>query len=454
VNTSDPRQRLIDVDTERAVCGAVLIDPDQLLSLAGTLQPADFANERLRWVYEAALELYRQQQPIDQVTMCAQLERSKRLREVGGAPFLSELVLATPTAYHAQSYGETLVRLSTLRGLVDVAGQIAKIAYGANGQGLEQVRKLVDGVTPTTSTDEVLLWLDSLERFVHAQLARNNAQADAEAGKPRKILDLPWQRTLGRFRLKLRSGTLALVVAGSSIGKTTFMECCSEHWARQGHRVVFFHLELSHQMMLDRRMCRLSGVPIEEIEAGALNDQRLIDAQNALKLYRGGITYVHCPGWSARQITAKARELHAKGLCDVIVIDYLQKMRLYSPHGYTKNDGLADATEVLKICTEQLGIGAMAGSQTNRRADDAMRVTAAHIRGSGEVDEKANITITLDRDILGVSINGGKYKAGERSPVLDVRIDKNTMGPTGECQLAIQGERFLITELERNREER
>jgi len=455
-NVNDPRERLIDREAERAVCGSILVDPDVMLKLAGVLAPGDFTDERARWVYNAALKLYQQQQPIDHLTMCAQLERDKHLHEAGGAAFLSELVLATPHALHAESYSDTLIRLSTLRGLVQVAGQIAKIAYGANGQGtaaiLEQVRKLVDGVTPTTSTDEVLLWMDSLERFVLAQLARTNAQADIEAGKARLALTLPWQRTLERFKLKLRRGTLAMIVAGSSIGKTTFMECCAEWWAQRGYHIAFFHLELSHQTMLDRRMSRLANVPIDQVESGLL-DERTERATKAMRAYTGGISYVHCPGWSARQITSKARELHAKGLCDVLIVDYLQKLRLWHPRGSTKNDGLADAAEVVKVCCEQLGIACLMGSQTNRRADDAARVTAAHIRGSGEIDEKANITITLNRDILVASMNGDQYKAGERSPILDVRIDKNTMGPTGECQLLIQGGRFLIVELAQEQEE-
>lgn len=446
---NNPRQRLIDVDAERAVCGSVLVDPDAMLKLAGVLSPDDFTNERNRWVYNAALSLYQQQQPIDPVTMAAQLERDKRLGEVGGSAYLSELLLATPTALHADSYADTLMRLSTLRGLVHLAGQIAKVAYGANGEStaviLERVRSLVDAVTPTSSTDEVLLWVDSLERFVLAQLARTNAQADAEAGRPRLALTLPWS-SLDRFKLKLRRGTLALVVAGSSVGKTTFMECCSEWWAKQGAQVAFFHLELSHQTMLDRRMSRLANVPIDELENGLL-DERTERATKQMRSYPGGITYVHCPGWSARAITAKARELHAKGLCDVLVLDYFQKLRLWRPRGSSLNDGLADAGEVVKNCLEQLGIAGMGGSQTNRRADDAARVTASHIRGSGELDEKGNLTITLNRDILLADMNGGQYKAGERSPILNVRIDKNTMGPTGECRLAIRGERFVITEL-------
>jgi hypothetical protein len=86
-------------------------------------------------------------------------------------------------------------------------------------------------------------------------------------------------------------------------------------------------------------------------------------------------------------------------------------------------------------------------SQVNKKASEAGRVTAAHVRGTGEADEKANITLVLTREILIASVNEGQYKAGERSPIMDVRIDKNTFGPTGETKLFIQGERYLVTEI-------
>jgi replicative DNA helicase len=441
--SAGPIERLIDRNAEQAVNGAILIDQDAMLHVADVLSPDDFYDERARWVYEAASSLYGKQEPIDPLTMCAELERNKHLNQIGGSAYLTELIMSTPTSLNVSTYAATVSRLATLRKLLKIAGDIAGLAYKANGERteaiLDKVRGLVDSVTPMTSTEDVLLWLDSLEQFIDGQLVRNARAAEREAGIVRPALALPW-RAFDRFKLKLRPGTLAIVVADSSVGKTTFMECCAEHWARQGHRVAFFHLELSHQMMLDRRMCRLSGVPIDQIEEGAeAAIPRIIETNARLRDYTGGITYVHCPGWSARAIATKARQLHAKGLCDVGIVDYLQKLRLYRPGGSSEEHGLSDATEVLKNTAEQLGNGWMMGSQVNRKADGALRVRGSHIRGSGSVPAKGNITVTLAREI--------DQETGDLSPVISARVDKNTMGPTGDTQLAIRGEKFQITDV-------
>jgi replicative DNA helicase len=228
-------ERLYDVPAEHAVCGALLVDPDILLKLVGTLSPSDFTNERARWVYEAAVSLYEQQQPIDWLTMVGVLKRENRLGAVGGAAFLTELIQATPTALHAERYAETLMRLSTLRSLAGVAQETMKLACNANGESageiVEQVRGLLDGISPTMSDEDVLLWRDSIDQFVHVQMARAAQQADPQSG--RRWLTLPWENTFRRFKLRIRPGTLALIVGGSSIGKTTFMENCAEQWALQ-----------------------------------------------------------------------------------------------------------------------------------------------------------------------------------------------------------------------------
>jgi replicative DNA helicase len=441
-------ERLYDVPAEHAVCGSILTDPDVLIQLAGTLKPGDFTNDRTRWVYEAMLALYEQQQPIDGLTVSDMLQRERRLESAGGAAFLSKLVLDTPTALHVERYAETLVRLSLLRNLAGVAQETMKLACNANGESagevIEQVRGLLDGISPTMGDEDVLLWQDSIDQFVNVQMARAAQQSDPQSG--RRWLTLPWESTFKRFKLRIRPGTLALVVGGSSIGKTTFMENCAEHWAFQGLQVAYFHLELSRQFMLDRRTCRLARVDLETVEAGG-DEARIVDARAKMMRYKGAIHYIRCTGWSARQIVARARELKAQGLCDVLIVDYLQKMRLWMPKGYNKQDGLADAAEVIKNFVEDMGIFGMMGSQVNKKAHEAGRVTAAHVRGTGEADEKANVTLVLNRDILANDINDGEYEAGERSPIMGVRIDKNTGGRTGETKLFIKGAHYLITEI-------
>jgi replicative DNA helicase len=301
------------------------------------------------------------------------------------------------------------------------------------------------------SDKSVLLWLDSLSAFYDYQLDRQ-AELDAMSrGEVAARATLPWkalQKTdRGGFVSYLRPGAMVVIAADTSVGKTVAMECCAEHWARLGLQVAFFHLELPHNLMIDRRMCRHSGDPLTLIESGAMTPA--MEAATARMLnWKGGINYVHCPGWSASQIVAKARQMHQRGQCDVLIADYFQKFRLAYRNGQNKADALGNAAEGIKTFLEQAGIPGMVGSQINRRADEFRRKQAKHIKGSGDIEDKANIVITMDRDILDVPVfdDQGVLLAnkGDRSPEVRVRVDKNTNGPTGDAELVINGARFLM----------
>ena len=433
--------RLIDLDAEKAVIGSCLIDPDAVMHLDG-LTASDFHDERHQSIYQAIIDLTEEQTPPDVITVAA---RSKADRG-----YLTGLLGHVPSALEAGRYGRIVNRLGTLRRLMGAAAKITAMAYSSDSEALDEVfakaRQMVDSIAPAGLDDAVLLWLDSIDAFFTNQLGRLGEVDAVEKGESKPPLVLPW-RALAPYSLRLRPGTLMIVAAGSGVGKTMFLENASEYWAKTGYRVAFYHLELSHQLMLDRRMARVSGVPIAEIEAGEMT-AAMDQASAAMRNYPGGITYIHCPGWSAARIAQQARQLWTRGLCDVVVVDYLQKLRLGYIQGQNKSDALGHVAEVFKIAAEKLGLPVVLASQFNRGAEFASRKSGAFIRGSGEPHEKANIVLTLDRPILDQDAKNEYGKpvamAGERSPVVQVRVDKNTMGPTGETKLVMSAAQFRI----------
>jgi replicative DNA helicase len=451
---SNPLLNLTNLQAESAVNGALLIDPDAILRVCDWLDADHFHDERQKWIYEAVRDLHEHQAHVDYMTVVSALSDAGHLREVGGAAYLTELINATPTAMHVSDYARTVYRLGVLRGLVQVAGQIAQVAYTAGGSELddviEKVQRLVDSATPMAGDDSLELWIESLDAFMENQIQRSAEETARQAGELPPHIDFPW-KALQRFRgLRLRPGTVAIVAGGSGIGKTTFMECCADYWAKGGLRVAFFHLELSKQFMRDRRSVRLSGESLDSVEGGLMSSS-IQRADDTFRRYAGDINYVHCPGWSARRIANKARQMHAKGLIDVVIVDYLQKMEREQRRGWNTNDALADCVEVFKVLTEQLDISLLLGSQLNRQSEYAGRKTGVHIRGTGEAHEKANIVLTLDREILESPItdSDGTETAhrGQRSPQMFVRVDKNTYGEMGDTELVMNGARYVITDV-------
>jgi replicative DNA helicase len=128
--TSAPRKLLPqNIEAEEAVLGSLLIDPDAIIRVATFLRPEDFYVQRNGWIYAAIRDLHERREPADLVTLTDELERREQLTEIGGPPFLTSLINATPTSIHVEYYARIVERTAILRRLIDAAGQIAKLAY-------------------------------------------------------------------------------------------------------------------------------------------------------------------------------------------------------------------------------------------------------------------------------------------------------------------------------------
>jgi replicative DNA helicase len=123
------RTALYSLETEQAVLGCILINPDAYFEVAPFLKPGDFYLIKHRWIWEAFVHLHDQRQPIDVITVSKQLENHHQLDEAGGVAYLTNLINTVPTSLHAEAYGRLVQRDSMRRSLLEAATHIAKLAH-------------------------------------------------------------------------------------------------------------------------------------------------------------------------------------------------------------------------------------------------------------------------------------------------------------------------------------
>ncbi|MBM3122948.1 MAG: replicative DNA helicase, partial [Chloroflexi bacterium] len=117
------------VEAEEAVLGSLLIDADSVEDVAALLKPGDFYREHNGWIFAAALALRNRREPVDYLTLLAELEHRGQLSEVGGASYLVGLINATPTAVHALAYARQVKEAAVRRRIIAFAGEAARLAY-------------------------------------------------------------------------------------------------------------------------------------------------------------------------------------------------------------------------------------------------------------------------------------------------------------------------------------
>jgi len=444
---------LTDLNAEKAVLGAIL-SSDVMMAVEGDLAAEDFSEPRHAQIYEICQELSTERHPIDPVIVKARLQERGQLLTAGGFDYLIMLASNTPAVDRALEYATIVNRMSTFRKWEAAIHQQAQLLYATQNESLDvvftKIRAMLDSVEPVSQDEALLLWADSFARFEENQLARREEEILIAEGGAVTRASLKWANLQYYGLNRIRPETFGVIAADSSVGKTSFLENVAEDNAVNGLQVVFFHLELSHQTMLDRRKVRWSGETMKTVESGAITPN-MEKADELLKSWPGGVHYVHCPGWSIRRIVNYARMMQRKGLCHLAIIDYLQKINLFYRKGGSDEAALADVGEVVKNSAETLGIPYLLGSQMNRASKAEQRRTAIGIRGSGQIEEKSNLVITLSRPILDADyVYNGQVVAieGERSPITDVRVDKNTSGPTGDTKLYFLAKRFRFGDLD------
>lgn len=311
----------------------------------------------------------------------------------------------------------------------------------------EELRRwLSDAVAKMgVSDDNSLLSWDESFGFVDMMLAEYEAKAKIPKSE-QKILSWPWE-SWAKHIDPLDPGMLGLVTAPDGQGKTMFAECIAEHWAKQKNKIVFVHYELNWKLMMLRRTARHTYITVREMKDGKLTQAQkdlIATKQREMRTWEGNISYLHSPGWTMEKTTAELSKLVADGKCDAVVIDYLEKaassnrqLRMFGSQHYMRE---ADNVEQLKIFSERTEVPIFMVAQMSKdgKKSKTEDMDRTGIRGAGEKSDKANLVVLLKRD---------KTDTGY-SNIVDVAVDKNTMGATARFQQMMRPEYFQVSDID------
>jgi replicative DNA helicase len=299
----------------------------------------------------------------------------------------------------------------------------------------------VGKLRPDDSGDDTMYWPESFQVY-EKEIGRRVELAKLPEDQRRQF-KWPWT-SWNNMIDPAEGGVLAVLAGADGVGKTSYAECISEHWARSGHSVVYVHYELSRIIMLDRRATRHTSIARRRLKLA--NDlspadiELLEEAKRRLSAWPGEITYLHTPGKSVELVLRRLGELVGEGKCDAVIIDYLEKasssaaqLKAFGSNMFARE---AADVELLKSWSEANNVPMLVLSQLNKagKAVDFDDLDRSMIRGAGEKAEKANVVLLLQPD-------------KDKENVVRVRLDKNTLGPTGTFDQFFDAPHFFIGDL-------
>jgi len=418
-----------NIQAEESLLGAMLLKQTAISDSVQAVNAGDFYKPAHAHIYEAISALYGAGEPVDPVTVAAELKRAGLLDAIGGPAVLLSIQSRTPAVSNAAHYAKIVEENSLLRRLVSTASEIAELGYAPMddvSKTLDYAESMMYEVAQRRVSDTMVELRDLLDDSLD-RLEKLYERGDSITGTPSGYTDLD-TLTAG-----LQPNALIVVGARPAMGKTSFALGAAANAALRSNRpVLFFSLEMGHLELTQRLLGSEGRIDATRLRNGQLNETDWSKISRAMgRLGEAPLWIDDNPNLTIMEIRAKARRLKSKvGDLGLIVIDYLQLMSGRS-NAESRQVEISEISRGLKILARELECPVMALSQLSRaleqRADK--RPMLADLRESGSIEQDADIVMFVYRDEIYNRDSPDKGTA-------EIIVAKHRAGPVGMCRLA------------------
>ncbi len=417
-------------EAEQSVIGSMIMDRDAIVAASEMIQAEDFYERRYGVLFDAMVELYNEDKPVDLVTLQNRLKEKDVPSEVASLEFIGDLIRAVPTSANIKYYANIVSEKSLLRKLIKTTEGITNACY-LDKERIEDIlsdteKQVFDIVQKRSISDFV-----SIKEVVLATLDTIEAAAGNKGGVTgiaSGFYDLDY-KTAG-----FQPSDLILIAARPSMGKTAFVLNIAEHAVlKLNVTTAIFSLEMSQVQMVNRMLAMNSRVDSQLIRTGNLNDEHWAKLmESARKIGESNLIIDDTPGISISEMRSKCRKYKLEHNLGMIIIDYLQLMS-GSKKSESRQQEISDISRSLKALARELKCPVLACSQLSRAVEQRpdKRPMLSDLRESGAIEQDADVVMFIYRDEY---YNHDSEKKG----IAEIIIGKQRNGPTGTIELKSQ----------------
>jgi replicative DNA helicase len=420
-----------DVMAEQSVIGAMLLNKDAIADVLETLKPHDFYRPAHELTFEAILDLYSRGEPVDAITVAAELTRRGDMGRVGGHVYLHELVASVSVAANAGYYAEIVREKAVLRRLSEAAMKIAQLAYRGTGNVsdiVDQAQQAVYDVAEGKASEDYQPLSELMEPTLD-EIEAIGSRGAAMAGVPTGFVELD-ELTNG-----LHAGQMIIVAARPGMGKSTLgLDLARAASIKHGLCSAFFSLEMTKSEIVMRLLSAEANVPLNHIRKGDMNDEDWERLAARMSQVSGAPLFIDdSPNLTMMEIRAKARRLKQRNELQLVVIDYIQLMTS-GRKIESRQLEVSEFSRQIKLLAKELEVPVVALSQLNRGPEQRTdkRPQISDLRESGSLEQDADIVILLHRE---EAYNRDTQRIGEA----DFIIAKHRNGQTADISVSFQG---------------
>ena len=415
-------------EAEQAVIGSMIMDREAILAASEMIIGEDFYQRQYGVVFEAMVELFNQNEPVDLVTLQNRLRAKEVPEEISSMEFMRNILDSDFVSANIKKYAGIVAEKSVLRKLIRVNEEINNLCYGgveSLDEVLEQTEKKVFDLVQRRNAGEFVpikqVVLNAIQKIETASRTKGNVTGVATGFK-----DLDYQ-TSG-----FQPSDLILIAARPFMGKMAFVLNIAQYMAfRNDVTVAIFSLEMSKEQLVNRLLSMESGVDAQKLRNGNLTDndwERLVEGAEGVA--RSNLIIDDTPGITLAELRSKCRKYKLEHGLGMVMIDYLQLMTGGGRSSESRQQEISDISRGLKSLARELNVPVVALSQLSRAVEQRPdhRPILSDLRDSGAIEQDADMVMFLYRDNY-------YNKDSEMKNLAEVIVAKQRNGPIGTINL-------------------
>lgn len=387
------------VDLEEAVLGAMMIDKKGVDEVIDILQPDAFYKEAHRFIFDAIVQLFTDTQPIDLLTVSAQLKKNGKLEMAGGDFYLIQLTQKISSSAHIEFHSRIILQKYIQRSLIRISSEIIEESYDETTDVFDLLDKAESRLYEVTqgnikrSSETAQSLVIQAKKRIEEIASREGLSGVATGFEKLDKVTSGWQPS-----------DLIIIAARPGMGKTAFVLSMARNIAIDFQQpVAVFSLEMSSVQLITRLISSETGLSSEKLRTGKLEKHEWEQLTVKVKdLEKAPLFIDDTPSLSIFDLRAKARRLSSQYGIKLIIVDYLQLMTAggSGKGGGNREQEISTISRNLKALAKELNVPVIALSQLSRAVEtrgSSKRPLLSDLRESGAIEQDADIVSFIYR---------------------------------------------------------
>lgn len=412
-----------DIEAERAVLGALLLNWGAMGDVIGKLRPERFYSLQNQVIFEALTELFSHNIQGDTLTLVDQLRKNNKLEQAGGTAYIASLTDTVPSSANIEYYADIVLDRATRRDLIKISSELKAESFELGKESTALLDTAEQRIFALAERNETTVIHDARNIMI-----KEIEIIDARYNSKNQFTGVPTGfGKLDSYTSGFQNSELIIIGARPSIGKTALALSMMQNIALEKNIPCgFFSLEMPYESIGMRILSQESRVPMHKMRSGMLKYEDVKKIQDAAgRWFEAPLYTVDTPNMKLLELRAMARRMVKNHKVKIIFIDYIGLITTENPNAPVY-DQMSEVSKSLKALARELEIPIVALCQVARAAEGEPP-NLAQLRGSGSIEQDADVVMFLHRERL-----------KEETPVQEATLilAKQRNGATGDIKIS------------------